>query len=84
MRARMRRLFLGRDAYRKRRLGDATRVLPVLFALLAVLPPMWLPQYFSYARGAVWLAASWALTIAVTAALHGAIRGGGAEDEDDA
>ncbi|WP_323010270.1 hypothetical protein [Paracoccus sp. (in: a-proteobacteria)] len=80
----MRRLFLGRDAYRHRRLGDAVRVVPVLFALLAVLPPMWLPQYFSYGRGAVWLAVSWALTIAVTAALHHAIGRGKAEDEDDA
>ena len=80
----MRRLFLGRDAYRKRRLGDALRVLPVVFAMLAVLPPLWLPQYFSYARGAVWLAASWALTIAATAALHRLIGRGKAEDEDDA
>ncbi|KGJ10756.1 hypothetical protein EQ718_23215 (plasmid) [Paracoccus versutus] len=80
----MRRLFLGRDAYRQRRLGDAIRVLPVLFAVLAVLPPVWLPQYFSYARGAVWLAASWALTIAATAVLHRAIGRAKPEDEDDA
>jgi len=80
----MRRLFLGRTAYRKRRLGDAIRILPVVFAVLAVLPPMWLPQYFSYARGAVWLAASWALTIAATAALHHAIGRDKTEEEDDA
>ncbi|SMG28195.1 hypothetical protein SAMN02746000_01602 [Paracoccus sp. J56] len=84
MTLRMRRLFLGRSAYRKRRLGDATRVLPVLFALLTLLPPMWLPQYFSFARGAVWLAAGWALTIAVTAGLHRAIARSRTEDEDDA
>lgn len=84
MRLMARRLFLGRDAYRRRRLADATRVVPVLFALLAVLPPIWLPHHFSYARGAVWLAVSWALTIAVTAALHRALGRAGAEDEDDA
>ena len=85
MRPRTRRLFLGREAYRRRRLLDATRVVTVLFALAALLPPIWLPQYFSYGRGAVWLAACWTLTIAATAALHHALaRPPMTEDEDDA
>lgn len=80
-----RRLFLGRSAYRRRRLGDATRVIAALFALATLLPPIWLPQYFSFARGAVWLAVTWALTIAATAALHRALaQSPASEDEDDA
>ncbi|WP_347266042.1 hypothetical protein [Paracoccus sp. (in: a-proteobacteria)] len=85
MRLQSRRLFLGRDAYRRRRLADATRVLPFLFALLVLVPPIWLPQHFSFARGAIWLAVGWAATIAATAALHRALgRSPAAEDEDDA
>lgn len=84
MRLRAPRLFLGRPAYRRRRLAEATRLVPVLFAVLAVIPPIWLPQYFSYARGAVWLATCWALAIAATALLHRALGHRSAEDEDDA
>lgn len=36
MRLRPPRLFLGRAAYRRRRLAEATRLVPVLFA-----PPPW-------------------------------------------
>ena len=39
----------------------------------------------SFARGAVWLAVTWALTIAATAALHRALaQSPASEDEDDA
>ena len=85
MRPRSRRLFLGREAYRRRRLLDATRVVTVLFALAALLPPIWLPHYFSYGRGAVWLAVSWTATILLSALLHHALaRRDETEDEDDA
>ena len=85
MSPRTRRLFLGREAYRRRRLLDATRVVTVLFALAALLPPIWLPHYFSYGRGAVWLAVSWTTTILVSAALnHALARPAETEDEDDA
>ena len=85
MRPRSRRLFLGREAYRRRRLLDATRVVTVLFALAALLPPIWLPHYFSYGRGAVWLAVSLTTTILVSAALnHALARPAETEDEDDA
>lgn len=82
---RARRPFLGRYAYRRRRLVDATRVVAAAFALAALLPPIWLPQYFSYGRGTVWLALTWTLTIAATAALHHALaHRPDAEDDDDA
>lgn len=85
MTPRSRRLFVDRQAYRRRRLVDATRVVTAVFALAALLPPIWLPQYFSFARGAVWLALSWGLTIAATALLHRALAQSPApEDEDDA
>ena len=85
MSPRTRRLFLGREGYRRRRLLDATRVVTALFALATLLPPIWLPQYFSYARGAVWLAVSWTATILLSALLHHALaRRDETEDEDDA
>lgn len=84
-RLRPRRLFLGRAAYRRRRMIEATRILPLVFAFLVLLPPIWLPQRFSYATGAVWLACGWLATIAATALLHGAIgHPTDAEDDDDA
>ena len=80
-----RRLFLGREAYRRRRLLDATRVVTALFALAALLPPIWLPHHFSFGRGAVWLAVSWTATIGLSALLHHALaRTDETEDEDDA
>ena len=85
MTPRSRRLFVDRQAYRRRRLVDATRVVTAVFALAALLPPIWLPQYFSYGLGAVWLVVSWTATIIATAALHHALaRPPMTEDEDDA
>lgn len=64
---------------------EATRILPLVFALLVLLPPVWLPHRFSYATGALWLAGSWLATIAATALLNRAIgRGQRPEDDDDA
>ncbi|MDT1063667.1 hypothetical protein RM190_17480 [Paracoccus sp. CPCC 101403] len=81
MRFRARRLFLGRRAYRRQRMIDATRILPVVFALLVLIPPIWRPGLFSFATGTIWLAVGWMATILVTAALHHAI--GGTDEDDD-
>ena len=85
VRLRTRRLFLDRRAYRQRRMIEATRLVPVLMAVAVILPPLWLPQRFSFASGTLWLAGCWLVSIVVTAALNHAI---GAipvpEDEDDA
>jgi len=84
MRLGARRLFLGQRAYRRRRMIDATRIVPVAFALLVLVPPIWRPQIFSFATGALWLALGWLATILVTAALHHAIgETAEAADEDD-
>ena len=48
-------LFLERASFRRRRLGDAARVLPVLAAILDLVPVWWMPAQDSFAAGAVWL-----------------------------
>lgn len=66
-------LFLERASFRRRRLGDAARVLPVLAMLLVLLPVWWAPRAVSYAGGAVWFFVLWAALIAAVAALHRAL-----------
>lgn len=63
-------LFLERTSFRRRRLGDAARVLPVLSVLLILLPVWWLPAHFSFAFGAIWLFLIWAGLILLVWALH--------------
>ena len=70
---RARLLFLERAAFRRRRLEDATRLLPVLAIIAVILPVWWLPGAVSFARGATWIFSLWAGLILATAALHLAI-----------
>lgn len=61
-------LFLARQSYRRRRLADAARVLPVVAAGLFFLPVLWQPAATpapDTARGAVWLFSVWAVVIVV-------------------
>lgn len=68
-------LFLENTAYRRRRLSDAARVLPVI-AVLAVMLPVWLvPSAVSFAGGTIWLFTLWAVLVAAIAALHVALIG---------
>ena len=67
-------LFLERASFRRRRLGDAARVLPVLAAGLILVPVWWMPAQVSFAAGAVWLFGLWAGLIAAIWALHRALR----------
>ena len=66
-------LFLERASFRRRRLGDAARVLPVLAAVLILVPVWWTPALVSFAGGAVWLFSIWAALIAAVWALHRAL-----------
>ena len=66
-------LFLERASFRRRRLGDAARVLPVLALLAILLPVWWLPGGVSLAFGAVWLFGTWAVLIGLVWALHGGL-----------
>jgi len=66
-------LFLERASFRRRRLGDAARVLPVLAMLLMLVPVWWVPRSLSYAGGAVWVFTLWAALIIAVRALHRAL-----------
>ena len=86
MRRPRRPLFLARAPYRRRRLRDAARLLPVVGVLLLILPLFWT------ADGRVTLTAGdvryfflvWVLLIAVAAAFAPGLRQGeGRDDEED-
>jgi hypothetical protein len=65
-------LFLERDDYRRRRLMDAARILPVLGAILFLLPLLWEPQHTPLpdtAAGGTYLFAVWGLMILAAALL---------------
>lgn len=85
---RRRAIFLARQPYRRRRLRDAARLLPVLGAFLVILPAMWSPpgQGLRLLSGdVIYFFTVWFLLIAVAALFaRGLTRPetGGAEDED--
>lgn len=66
-------LFLERASFRRRRLGDAARVLPVLALIAFMLPVWWLPFAVSFATGIIWLFGLWAALIVAIFALHRAL-----------
>ncbi len=56
-------IFVGRDVYRRRRLMDAARLLPVLGVLLFLVPVLWAPQTTpeaDTARGGLYVFVVWA------------------------
>ncbi|WBU64177.1 hypothetical protein [Paracoccus aerodenitrificans] len=62
-------IFLERAAYRRRRLKDAAKLLPVV-TLLLLLVPVWLaPGEISGAAGIIWTFAVWLTVIIASAAL---------------
>ncbi len=67
-------LFLERASFRRRRLGDAARVLPILATILVLVPVWWIPAQVSFAGGAVWLFGLWAGLIVAIFGLHRALR----------
>jgi hypothetical protein len=66
-------LFLERRSYRRRRLGDAARLLPVFGLVLILLPILWEPDATGAARLTAWegvyLFVIWAALIAIAAVL---------------
>ena len=78
-------IFLERAAYRRRRLMDAARLLPMV-TLAALLLPVWLmPGLISGARGMIGLFGLWLVVIAASALLHWRLgRGPRAGDPPDA
>jgi hypothetical protein len=86
MRRPKRPLFLARAPYRRRRLRDAARLLPVLGVFLLLLPLLWAPQArMALTSGeVVYFFTVWLILIGLAAAFAAGLRGGeGAEDEDD-
>lgn len=86
MRRPRRPLFLARAPYRRRRLRDAARLLPVLGLFLLLLPLLWTPEArVSLTAGdVIYFFAVWLILIALAAAFAPGLRGGdsGGEDED--
>ncbi|WP_283178097.1 hypothetical protein [Gemmobacter sp. 24YEA27] len=66
-------LFLGRIPYRRRRLRDAARLLPVAGAFLMILPILWTPAGGDGNRllssDVIWFFVTWALLILAAALL---------------
>ena len=44
-------LFLERASFRRRRLGDVARILPVVAALAIFVPVWWMPRLVSFGGG---------------------------------
>ena len=61
-------LFLHRDTYRRRRIMDAARLLPLFGTALLLLPMLWADDH-STGLGAVYLFLAWAGLIAAAALL---------------
>ena len=61
-------VFLARQSYRRRRLMDAARLLPLLGALLVFLPILWSPGGRT-AAGLIYLFLVWLVLIGVVAVL---------------
>ena len=85
MRRPRRPLFLARAPYRRRRLRDAARLLPVLGLLLLLLPLLWSPgaEVRLTAGDVTYFFVVWALLIAVAAAFAPGLRTGDGRDEEE-
>lgn len=82
MRRPRRPLFLARAPYRRRRLRDAARLLPVLGLFLLLLPLLWTPdaRLSLHAADVVYFFAVWLVLIALAAAFAPGLRGGDGGD----
>ena len=86
MRRPKRPLFLARAPYRRRRLRDAARLLPVLGAFLLLLPLLWTPtsRMAMTSGDVIYFFSVWLALIAFAAAFAPGLRGGDtADDEED-
>jgi hypothetical protein len=79
-------LFLAPRPYRRRRLRDAARLLPVFGGFLVIVPVLWSPPAEGARRlsGDVYFFAIWLLLVAAAAAFaRGLSRQAGGKDEDE-
>ena len=71
-------IFLERARYRRRRLGDAARLLPVLGAVLFAFPILWAGH--RTVGGLVYIFGAWAVLILGTALISRRLGGRGPDD----
>ena len=85
MRRPRRPLFLARATYRRRRLRDAARLLPVLGVLLLLVPLLWTPESeVALGSGDVaYFFLVWFGLIAMAAAIARGLRSGDGSDEEE-
>ncbi len=78
-------VFLGRASYRRRRLRDAARLLPVLGLLLLLLPLFWTADArISLASGdVIYFFSVWLLLIGLAAGLAPGLRRGDGDGDGD-
>lgn len=80
-------LFLPRPEYRRRRLVDAARLLPVFGGFLILLPILWAPTETGArdtARDGIYLFVIWAMLVGLAAWLAPGLAAGGEESGDAA
>jgi hypothetical protein len=85
MRKPKRPLFLARAPYRRRRLRDAARMLPILGLFLLLLPLLWTPagRMALTASDVIYFFTVWLGLILLAAAFAPGLRGGDSRDEDE-
>ncbi|MGL4235457.1 hypothetical protein [Tabrizicola sp.] len=78
-------LFLARAPYRRRRLRDAARLLPLFGVFLLLLPLLWTPESrMALTSGdVIYFFSVWLILIALAAAFAPGLRGGEGVDEDE-
>ncbi|MGZ9810083.1 hypothetical protein ACXN5S_06430 [Pseudoroseicyclus sp. H15] len=62
-------VFLARETYRRRRLSDAARLLPVLGTVLFFLPLLWRDDEAGTAAGLIYIFTIWAILIVLAGVL---------------
>ena len=79
-------LFLGRIPYRRRRLRDAARLLPVFGAFLLILPVLWSPPgetLRTTSNDVVYFFGVWLLLVLIAAAFAPGLDSGGRDEDED-
>ena len=74
-------IFLARESYRRRRLGDAARFLPLLGIVLLLVPILW-ADGAGTSGAMIYIFSVWALLILVIGLLSRALARAGAEAAD--
>lgn len=80
-------LFLARRAYRRRRMMDGARLLPLLGAVLVMIPALWQPEQTAApdtARGAVYIFGVWAALILAALMMSRGLSAAMTEEDEDA